>query len=107
MQFDVGRRADDAELRRLLRENPVDGSIRVTLEREPDSFLAAGIEGDTHQVVVARDSGTGRLLGMGTRSVNNAYINGQRERLGYLSQLRLDRDHCGRPDTRILHLTWR
>jgi len=88
--------ADEPELRRLLRDNPMDGAIRVSLEREPDAFLAAAVEGDPHHTIVARDSGTGAVVGMGSRSVGNAYVNGEPRRLGYLSQLRIDRAFRGR-----------
>lgn len=74
----------------------MDGAIRVSLEREPDAALAAGVEGDSHATVVARDPATGRILGLGTRCVWNAFVNGEPCRLGYLSQLRVDRAARGR-----------
>ncbi len=87
---------DDPEIRRLLRDNPMDGAIRVSLEREPDAFLAAEVEGDSHATVVARDVETGRVVAMGTRCVWNTFVNGLPCRLGYLSQLRVDRAARGR-----------
>src|SRR4051794_19024058 len=39
-RFDVATPADDAEIRRVLRENPMPGAIRLSLEREPDAQLA-------------------------------------------------------------------
>jgi hypothetical protein len=93
---DLATPEDDPEIRRLLRENPMDGAIRVSLEREPDASLAAAVEGDRHATVVARDPGTGRIVGMGTRAVWNAFVNGEPRRLGYLSQLRVDRASRGR-----------
>ncbi len=86
---------DDPELRRLLRDNPMAGEIRVSLEREPNVFLAAAVEGESHRTIVARDP-EGGIAGMGSRSVWNAFVNGEPRRLGYLSQLRVDRSHRGR-----------
>jgi hypothetical protein len=86
---------DDPALRRLLRDNPMAGEIRVSLEREPNVFLAAAVEGEPHRTIVARDS-EGGIVGMGSRSVWNAFVNGEPCRLGYLSQLRVDRAHRGR-----------
>jgi hypothetical protein len=86
---------DDPELRRLLRDNPMDGEIRVSLEREPNAFLAAAVEGEPHRTIVARLPG-GEIAGMGSRSVWNVFVNGEPHRLGYLSQLRVDRAYRGR-----------
>lgn len=93
---DLATHADDPEIRRLLRDNPMDGAIRVSLEREPNAFLAAAVEGEPHHTVVAREPSTGRIVGMGTRAVWNAFVNGEPRRLGYLSQLRVDRTFRGR-----------
>jgi hypothetical protein len=93
---DLATPEDDPEIRRLLRENPMDGEIRVSLEREPNAALAAAVEGDRHATVVARDPATDRIVGMGTRAVWNAFVNGEPRRLGYLSQLRIDRSVRGR-----------
>jgi hypothetical protein len=94
------RPEDDPELRRLLRDNPMDGEIRVSLEREPNAFLAAAVEGEPHRTIVARDPCggrfTGNIVGMGSRSVWSAFVNGEPVRLGYLSQLRVDRAFRGR-----------
>ena len=80
---------DDPEVRRLLRENPLPGEIVVGLEREPDSRLAATIEGDVHQTILARERTTGRLAAIASRSVHDAFVNGEPVRLGYLGQLRV------------------
>jgi ribosomal protein S18 acetylase RimI-like enzyme len=96
LAVDLATAADEPEIRRLLRDNPMDGAIRVSLEREPDAFLAAAVEGAPHYTVVARDPRSGAVVGMGSRSVWNAFVNGEPRRLGYLSQLRVDRAFRGR-----------
>jgi hypothetical protein len=86
---------DDPGLRRLLRDNPMEGEIRVSFEREPNAFLAAAVEGEPHPTIVARHPELG-VVGMGSRSVWNAYVNGEPVRLGYLSHLRVDRAFRGK-----------
>jgi hypothetical protein len=89
LEYRLATEADEPDLRRLLREHPFPGSIQVTFEREPDFFLAAPIEGDFHQVAIARDTDTGQLVAMLTRTIRNVYINGQVEPLGSIGQLRI------------------
>jgi hypothetical protein len=41
--LDFARPEDDAGVRVLLREQPMGGIVRVSLEREPDASLAASV----------------------------------------------------------------
>ncbi len=90
LEFDFATTADDAELRRLLRESAMPGAVSLAMTREPDFFLGATIEGDPHQTVVARLEGTGRLVGLGSRSELRAWVNGEARPVGYLGQLRIE-----------------
>ncbi len=85
--------ADDPALRRLLRENPMPGSISLTYEREPDYFIAAAMEGRLSQTIVKVDDVTGAIVGMGTRVVRPLYLNGQVQEVGYMGHLRASQDH--------------
>lgn len=85
----LAERGDDEELRALLRDNPMNGSMQVTFEREPDFFAACAIRGSFHQVGVGRDLESGRIVGLGTRSIAEAYVNGKAVPFGWLSDLRL------------------
>jgi hypothetical protein len=88
--FGLAIPADDAALRRLLRENPIPGTITLTFEREPSYFGAAVVEGPFQQTIVARDGATGMIVGMGSRAVRPLTVNGQVMPVGYMSQLRID-----------------
>ena len=94
--FDVACKADDAEIRRLLRENPIPGSISLSLEREPDYFADAQWPGKTKQTIVARDQS--RVICVGCCTTRKRYLNGEPRRVGYLSGLRLDARYAGRFD---------
>ena len=84
----VADAADEPEIRALLRQ-PMEGRFRVALEREPDSRLAASVEGDRHFTMVVRDV-AGRIVATGSRSVRTVWLDGAPARLGYVGQLRRD-----------------
>jgi hypothetical protein len=88
-RFELATPADDADLRRVLAETPMDGRITVSFRREPGYFDAAVVDGRFRQVIAARDGETGRIIGFGSRSIAERYVNGRPESIGYLSTLRL------------------
>lgn len=94
-RFELATRADDADLRHILAETPMPGTIVVSFRREP-SYFDAVVDGPFHQVVAARDTESGRLVGFGARAVRQRYVNGQSEPIGYLSSLRLLAEHRNR-----------
>lgn len=94
-EIELATRADDDELRALLQRSPIPGAISVTFEREPSFFDSCRIRGDFFQVGVGRDRRTGKIIGLGTRSVSSAFVNGRTVALGYLSDLRLDQQYRG------------
>ena len=89
LAFDLATEADDAGLRRLLRENPMQGSISLSFEREPNYFDASFVEGPFHQTLVARETDTGEIIGVGNRAVRPMFVNGNVQQIGYMSQLRI------------------
>lgn len=91
VRYSLASEADDAEIRRLLRETPMPGRISISLEREPNALVAAAVEGDEHHTIIARDPKSNRLIAMGSISIRERYVNGEPTRIGYLGQLRLDR----------------
>lgn len=96
VDFDVAGADDDGDVRRLLRENAMPGAVSVTLEREPNAFLAGSVEGERYDLIVARERRTRRVIGLASRAVYRGFYNGELRRIGYLGQLRLDRAWRGR-----------
>ncbi len=94
--FALATPAQDADIRRLLRENPMAGKITLTFEREPDYFAGAGLPGTETQTIVANEGG--RVICMGNCSIRERFVNGQPRRVGYLGGLRLDAAVAGRFD---------
>ncbi|MCB9761664.1 MAG: hypothetical protein H6739_17605 [Alphaproteobacteria bacterium] len=94
--FGLAQPAEEPQLRRVLRDNPMAGAVSVAFQREPDFFAAATIEGPVHQCVVARTE-AGEVVGLCSRSVRPVWLNGEIQEVGYLSMLRLDAAWRGRP----------
>jgi hypothetical protein len=84
----LATRADDGEMRALLRRAVIPGAVRVAFTREPEFAAGEGLAGAEDATVVAR-SGT-HLVGMGRSSVHTLHRNGRVQRIGYLGALRVD-----------------
>jgi hypothetical protein len=95
-QFDLAGTENDADLRRVLAATPMAGTIALTFLREPSYFAGARVEGRFRQVVACRDMEDGRIVGFGVRSVSPRHVNGRPEMIGYLSTLRLLKEHRNR-----------
>ncbi|HKA79915.1 MAG TPA: hypothetical protein VKD43_07755 [Xanthobacteraceae bacterium] len=89
LAFAVAQREDEPDIRRLLRENPLDGWVRLSLEREPDAFATDFGLSRSHAFIVARDRATGEAAGICERSVREAFVDGEVRRLPYLGSLRV------------------
>ena len=88
-QLELATESDDADLREILRQTPMEGRISVGFRREPSYFGAAVVEGEFRQVIAAREQPSRRLVGFGARSVRRLLVNGSEQCVGYLSTLRL------------------
>lgn len=90
LKFVLAEARNEHELRKLLRNNPVHGSIRVALEREPDAFQAAAVSGDKCELIMGYGDNGRTFLGAGARFELDAWINGRVQRMGYLGEFRID-----------------
>lgn len=86
---------DDAELRRLMSGNRIDGMLALSLRREPSYFAAARLQGEAVQVIVIRDRVDGRVVAMASRAVGPAFIAGRTARVALYADLRIDPAHRG------------
>lgn len=94
VRFGFATAEDDPAIRRLLRESPMAGQIRLTFEREPDYFRGAGLVGGDDQTIVAYEND--HLVCMGRATRRECWVNGQSTRTGYLAELRMAASAGGR-----------
>jgi len=90
LSFEVATAATEPQLRKLLRDNPVSGDIRVSLEREPNALRAASISGEEFQLMLAFADNRQKLVASGARFEIDAFVNGVSQRIGYFAELRAD-----------------
>ena len=90
LTFAAATEATEPGLRRLLRDNPLTGNIHVSLEREPNAFHAAGISGDSYQLMLASGGEPRHVIASGGRFELETWINGAPRRIGYFGELRAE-----------------
>jgi hypothetical protein len=89
LAFALASPADDAQLRRRMAEDWMEGSMAISFRREPSYFAGCRLQGEQAQVITCTDRCTGRIVGMGSRLVTPLHVNGRLQRVGYLADLRL------------------
>ena len=82
LSFSIATEADDAEIRRLLRETPMRSRISLSFEREPSFFADPNFPSETRQTIVARNCG--RLVCVGSCAIRPRFVNGKPRMVGYL-----------------------
>jgi hypothetical protein len=93
-RFQLATDIHDEQIRRLLRDNPMPGPIRLSMEREPNYFAGSSIDGaESHSIVAIEND---RAICAGSASARQRFVNGSESRVGYLSGLRLDHSCHGR-----------
>src|SRR4051812_12157855 len=96
VEVNLATPADDANIRGLLRREPIQGRIAISYERDPDFSIGCEATGENFTVLVARDGESSAIVGVACRSEREVYVNSVPIRLGYLGQLRIDRRYRGR-----------
>lgn len=84
---------DEGEIRRMLRENPLGGRWKISLEREPDGWGGPHLPGERQVFVLARDIKSGEVIGLCERLVRPGFVDGKRRLLPYLGALRIAPGH--------------
>ena len=87
IQFGLMANEDNDGVLALIRSMPVQGEFETVFTKEPDYMKAMLNTADSVQPVIGKYNDKIKVLG--TRSVKKAYINGQVDNLGYLSDLKI------------------
>lgn len=82
--------ADNKEVLDLINSTSVKGNIEVSFTKEPDYIKALKVCADDVQAVIGKVDNKVEILG--TRNLKKVYINGEKEILGYLCDLKISRN---------------
>ncbi len=82
--------ADDAALQQILRDNPMQGWLRLALERSPCYFAGENLLGKSRAVVGQDAAQGGAIIGMYHTHFMPVFVNGAKAQAGYLGELRVN-----------------
>ena len=91
--LELADQSDDEMLQEVIRNNPMEGKIRLSFGRKPSFFQGVGVLGDESQIIVARNVENQSIAGFGIRSIRRVFLNGREEKVGYLSGLRVAQEY--------------
>ncbi len=87
-QFKLAEASDDKALCHRMSEDSMQGAISVSFRRQPSYFTGTAVQGETCQVIKCVEKNSQKLVGLGARMTLHVFINGEPQRMGYLSDLR-------------------
>ena len=87
--YAVAGPADDADLRRVLREVPMDGWVHVSMTREPEMSRVHRALGQSGAFVILREADSGHAICVGEYHVSRLFLNGAPATVPYIGALRV------------------
>ncbi|MCU7884359.1 MAG: hypothetical protein KZQ82_09190 [Candidatus Thiodiazotropha sp. (ex Lucinoma annulata)] len=93
-------RADDKALNQLLRDNPMQGWLTLSLERKPTYFASENLIGKSRTIIALDASKDEQVVGMYRVAFMPMFVNGKYIQVGYLGELRVNKAY--RNSLRIL-----
>ncbi len=96
ISFQLANMQDDLALRERMANDWMAGEISVSFRREPNYFYGSGVQGTNAQIIKCIESETGKIIGLGSRFINDVYINGEAAKMGYLADLRAHPSYRGK-----------
>lgn len=90
MEFRLATETDDAAIRELLQQIPLDGMLRIRYLREPSYMRSVEIQGTPQQTLVGLINN--KIVAVCSRNIQRLYIGDEIKTAGYISNLRYHPD---------------
>jgi hypothetical protein len=88
---------DGKEMLEILEEADFQGDLSIIYTRRPNPVRSFNAEGDDVLIMICQTIDTKEIVGFGVCTIREHYLNGQREKVGYLSGLRIKKVYRGIP----------
>ena len=88
-QFDLAGPTDDFEIRQVMANTPMPGSVELSFQHEPSYFESSQVLGPRRETIVCRDTIDGSIVGVASRSIREMHVRNQIRLVGYLGGLRI------------------
>ncbi len=86
---------DEPRLRKLLKTNPIFGTISMFYQKEPNFFKAAWVGNQDLKTIVMKNDQK-EIIAFQTTGIRDVYLGGVIRRIGYLTNLRVDKNFQGK-----------
>lgn len=103
-KYKIAEKKHDGALRKLLHDNPMVGSISIAFENEPSYFISSMVGNEFSETIICEDEESQKVMALLARSIKRVYINGVENKVGYLNNLRVDKQYRGR---KIVSNAWK
>ncbi len=80
---------DGKEMLEILEEADFQGDLSIIYTRRPNPVISFNAEGDDVLIMICQTIDTKEIVGFGVCTIREHYLHGQREKVGYLSGLRI------------------
>lgn len=92
MVYRIAEQDDDERLKSMLRDNPMEAWVQMTLEREPSYFAGEGLFGHDLAIIAEQEKSPHNPIGMYSYGQVLVHLNGNATTLGYVGHLRVNKE---------------
>ncbi len=91
--FELAGPEESPEILEILEDIDFTGKISLIYTRRPDPYASFKREGRRVDILVCRDTRTGRLMAVASASINRMFLNGNPADIGYVFGLRVRKEY--------------
>lgn len=94
-QYKIAELKHNQELKELLHKNPMSGEISVAFETEPNYFDSVNTGNESSRTIICEEAHNKKIVALMAYSIKKVFINGKPAKIGYLNNLRVDKNYRG------------